>query len=395
MGMEPIQPKPSDLRVIGLLGSGQFASVWRVGSGNATTEYALKRCCKRIAAREHKGIENLLEEKRVHDMLHHAMIVRLLTSFQDEETCSFLLELCEGGDLGMLLDESTKQPEAAARFYGGCVVLALRHLHSKAWIQRDLKPANVLLDARGYAKLADFGFSARLERADSRTFSMCGTAEYAPPEMLRNQGRSFPSDWWAFGVLMYHLVTGKTPFDADDEDEIFDAIIQYAHGDPCKREAAQNMLSDHLRGQKVSEEGCDVIVKLLNPSEKKRLGSAQSHEGAPLEEQPWFVCASGWDWSALLSRQVAPPSRPWDTAIARNCFGEYRTAPITAERACQKWCEVNESAAPVEKRDQQRFRSFGPTVVLRDPDSDVWRARNPASPIGSIGSPEGARPPLR
>ena len=74
--------KPSDLRVIGLLGSGQFASVWRVDSGNATTEYALKRCCKRIAAREPKGIENLLEEKRVHDMLHHAMIVRLFTSFQ-------------------------------------------------------------------------------------------------------------------------------------------------------------------------------------------------------------------------------------------------------------------------------------------------------------------------
>ena len=87
MGMEPIQPKPSDLRVIGLLGSGQFASVWRVGSGNATTEYALKRCCKRIAAREHKGIENLLEEKRVHDMLHHAMIVRLLTSFQARLPC--------------------------------------------------------------------------------------------------------------------------------------------------------------------------------------------------------------------------------------------------------------------------------------------------------------------
>ena len=93
---------------------------------------------------------------------------------QDEETCSFLLELCEGGDLGMLLDETMKQPEEATRFYGGCMVLALRHLHSKAWIQRDLKPANVLLDARGYAKLADFGFAAQLERADSRTFSMCG-----------------------------------------------------------------------------------------------------------------------------------------------------------------------------------------------------------------------------
>tara|TARA_B110001452_G_scaffold139980_1_gene116330 strand:- start:173 stop:553 length:381 start_codon:yes stop_codon:yes gene_type:complete len=108
---------------------------------------------------------------------------------QDEETCSFLLELCEGGDLGMLLDETTKQPEAAARFYGGCVVLALRHLHSKAWIQRDLKPANVLLDARGYAKLADFGFSARLERADSRTFSMCGEKCQSPATPAKLQTR--------------------------------------------------------------------------------------------------------------------------------------------------------------------------------------------------------------
>lgn len=204
--------------------------------------------------------------------------------------------------------------------------------------------------------------------------------------MLRNQGRSFPSDWWAFGVLLYHLVTGKTPFDADDEDEIFEAIIQYAHGDPCKRQAAQNKLREDLKEQHISEDACDLILKLLNPSERKRLGNGQINEGTPLEEQPWFVSASGWDWSALLNRQVAAPSRPWDTAIARNCFGEYRTAPITAERACQKWCEVTESAAPVERRDQQRFRCFGPTIVLRDPDPDLWRVRNPASPIVS---PEG------
>ena len=111
------------------------------------------------------------------------------------------MELCGGGDLGMLLDSTSQQTEGHARFYGGCVVLALRHLHSHGWIHRDLKPDNVMLDGRGYAKLADFGYAARLEGEEGRTYTMCGTDEYAPPEMLRNQGRSFPSDWWALGVL--------------------------------------------------------------------------------------------------------------------------------------------------------------------------------------------------
>ena len=65
--------------------------------------------------------------------------------------------------------------------------------------------------------------------------------------MLRNQGRSFPSDWWAFGVLVYHLVMGNTPFDAEDDDRTFDAIIQYAHGDSRKRESAQYALRDDLQ----------------------------------------------------------------------------------------------------------------------------------------------------
>ena len=94
----------NDLRIIGLLGSGQFASVWRVDSGNSTTEYALKRCCKRIAAREQKGIENLLEEKRVHDMLNHAMIVRSFTFFRRASLPDTRLTTCSSRLASALID---------------------------------------------------------------------------------------------------------------------------------------------------------------------------------------------------------------------------------------------------------------------------------------------------
>ena len=62
--------------------------------------------------------------------------------------------------------------------------------------------------------------------------------------MLRNQGRSYPSDWWALGVLIHHLIMGRTPFDAESDDEAFDLIMDYAHGDPSKRKAAQVQLRD-------------------------------------------------------------------------------------------------------------------------------------------------------
>ena len=81
--LEP--PTPSKLRVLGLLGSGQFASVWRVDGGGDSRdarEFALKKCCKRTAAQEHKGITHLIEEKDVMSCLNHPMVVRLFDTFQ-------------------------------------------------------------------------------------------------------------------------------------------------------------------------------------------------------------------------------------------------------------------------------------------------------------------------
>ena len=113
--------------------------------------------------------------------------MRLFDAFQEEEFCYFLMELCRGGDLGMLLDATSKQTEEHARFYGGCVVLALRHLHSYGWIHRDLKPDNVLVSEDMQSKVADFGESRffdekRTSEDGAMTMTMVGTMLYCPPE---------------------------------------------------------------------------------------------------------------------------------------------------------------------------------------------------------------------
>lgn len=99
-------------------------------------------------------------------------------------------------------------------------------INLKRTLISDLKLDNVMLDAQGHIKVADFGMcKENLYQAGEFTKTFCGTPDYIAPEIIAYMPYGRSCDWWSYGVLIYEMLTGQPPFDGEDEDELFMVVI--------------------------------------------------------------------------------------------------------------------------------------------------------------------------
>ncbi|XP_053416510.1 serine/threonine-protein kinase N3 isoform X1 [Nycticebus coucang] len=326
-------PRLQDFRCVAVLGRGHFGKVLLVQFKGTGKYYAIKALKKQeVLSRDE--VESLYCEKRILETVGrtgHPFLLSLLACFQTPSHACFVTEFVSGGDLMMQIHEDVF-PEPQACFYLACVVLGLQFLHEKKIIYRDLKLDNLLLDAQGFLKIADFGLCKEGIGFGDRTSTFCGTPEFLAPEVLTQEAYTRAVDWWGLGVLLYEMLVGECPFPGDTEEEVFDCIIN----------------ADAPYPHFLSVQGLELIQKLLHKCPEKRLGAGEQ-DAEEIKVQPFFRTT---DWEALLARTVRPPFVPvlCGPADLRYFEGEFTGLPpaLTPPAPC----------SPLSARQQAAFQDF-------------------------------------
>ncbi|KDP34968.1 hypothetical protein JCGZ_09256 [Jatropha curcas] len=311
--------------------------------------YAMKVVDKEALAVK-KKVQRAEMERKILKMLDHPFLPSLYAEFEASHFSCIVMEYCSGGDLHSLRH---KQPHkrfslSSARFYAAEVLVALEYLHMLGIIYRDLKPENVLVRSDGHIMLSDFDlslcsdaipavesptfspdstspsartytrshssktFSCLLNRlfrskkiqtlnpnrlfvaepVAARSCSFVGTHEYVAPEVAAGGSHGNAVDWWAFGIFIYELIYGRTPFAAPSNELTLRNIVKKPLTFPTH--TPYSSLEHHAR---------DLISRLLNKDPNNRLGSKRG--AAEVKSHPFF---KGLNFA--LIRTVTPPEIP-------------------------------------------------------------------------------------
>jgi serine/threonine protein kinase len=276
-------------RVIGkgLMGTVHVASFLH---DNRAHYVAIKSIRKDYIVRHHDE-RHIRNEKEILQSLHSPFCVQLFGVFQDTENIHLVLEYCAGGELFRKLTKKKAFHPNMVKFYASEIYLALRHIHDQGFVFRDLKPENVMLDELGHCKLVDFGFATR-PNDQGLCLTTVGTPAYLSPEQLNGKftnGYTKIVDWWSFGVLLYELLTGSTPFCRSYSESNYEIYLR--------------ILKGHIKfGWGFSPTAKEFITQLLDADVHHRLVNPD------LIQRHAYFQSVNWEW--IESRKIIPPSIP-------------------------------------------------------------------------------------
>ncbi|XP_031265830.1 probable serine/threonine protein kinase IRE [Pistacia vera] len=314
-----------DFDIIKPISQGAFGRVFLARKRATGDLFAIKVLKKADMIRKN-AVESILAERNILISVRNPFVVRFFYSFTCRENLYLVMEYLNGGDLYSLLKNLGCLDEDMARVYVAELVLALEYLHSANVIHRDIKPDNLLIGQDGHIKLTDFGLSKvglihstddlagsslsgagflgeepktqpSLNREQRQKHSVVGTPDYLAPEILLGMGHGATADWWSVGVILFELLVGIPPFNAETPQQIFDNIMN------------RDIPWPEIPGE-MTYEAYDLIDKLLTENPVQRLGATGAKE---VKRHPFFKDIS-WDTLEMQKAMFIPVADTLDTS---------------------------------------------------------------------------------
>ncbi|XP_057507444.1 protein kinase PINOID 2-like [Actinidia eriantha] len=331
--------------------------------------YAMK-VVDREALVARKKLQRAETEREILGVLDHPFLPTLYAQFEASHYSCLVMEFCSGGDLlaARQRQPSRRFSISSAKFYAAETLLALEYLHMMGIVYRDLKPENVLVREDGHIMLSDFDlslkcdvvpklirrkpdpesnddknqtcstpcalpiqpvlscFSASTKRTkavtptttqdidelvaepiNARSKSFVGTHEYLAPEVISGQGHGSAVDWWTFGVFLYELLYGITPFKGENNEKTLVNILKQPLSFPRMGVSTTKEYEEMVKVQ-------DLISRLLVKNPKRRIGGTRG--SVEIKRHEFF---KGVNWA--LIRSVRPPEVPSDMNKIRSRVG--------------------------------------------------------------------------
>jgi serine/threonine-protein kinase len=223
-------------RIIGLLGKGGMGEVYKAEDIKLSQTVALKFLPDKME-KNRAAIELFHSEVRIARQVSHANVCRVFDIGELEERHFLSMEFIDGDDLSSLLKRIGRLPSERAIEIARQLCVGLSAIHHAGILHRDFKPANVIIDGNGKARITDFGI-AGIEEEISKDTLRVGTPAYMSPEQISGKGVSQRSDIYALGLVLYEIFTGKQAFTADSIPEL---IRKHQSETPTNP-------SDHVKG---------------------------------------------------------------------------------------------------------------------------------------------------
>lgn len=251
----------SDFEIGRPLGNGKFGRVYLAREKRTKFIVALKVLEKKeikMAGVDHQ----IRREIEIQSHLRHQNVLKLYGYFYDKTRVYIILEYASGGELFRELRDAGQFDEKTSAKYINQMCEAIKYCHSKRVIHRDIKPENILIGLNGELKLADFGWSVHSVQSAKR-YTLCGTLDYLPPEMLEGKEHNESVDIWELGILLYEFLVGHPPFESEGQ------------SDTCNKiQCVEVVYPDHI-----SEGAKDLIDSILrkDPNERITIDEIQSH----------------------------------------------------------------------------------------------------------------------